>query len=74
MFATATEPLTIAVGNDKQWRAFCGLLGLPLLADDPRFSTGAKRTANRAEVTGLVEEALRLAEAYDGPSGVPVVS
>lgn len=57
-FVTATEPLTIAVGSDKQWRAFCALLNLRALADDPRFDVGAKRSANRDELKDLVETAL----------------
>ena len=57
-FVTATEPLTIAVGSGKQWRAFCDLLGLAALADDPRFDDGAKRSANRDELKDLVETAL----------------
>lgn len=57
-FATATESINIAVGNDKQWRAFCGLLGVPLAVEDPRFVTGADRSANRKELTELVESAL----------------
>ena len=71
MFVTATEPLTIAVGSDKQWRAFCDLLGLSALADDPRFSVGAKRSANRDQLKDLIEKALltRTAEEW-----VPIIT
>jgi crotonobetainyl-CoA:carnitine CoA-transferase CaiB-like acyl-CoA transferase len=58
MFVTATEPLTIAVGSEKQWRAFCDLLGLSALAVDPRFDVGSKRSANRDELKALLEAAL----------------
>ena len=57
-FHTATEPINIAVGNEKQWRAFCELLELPGTADDPRFSTGPRRTANRDELTRILEAVL----------------
>ncbi|WP_375400872.1 CaiB/BaiF CoA transferase family protein [uncultured Amnibacterium sp.] len=57
-FVTATEPLTIAVGSEKQWRAFCDLLDLSALADDPRFDVGAKRSTNRTELKDLIETAL----------------
>ncbi|GAA1964209.1 CaiB/BaiF CoA-transferase family protein [Microbacterium deminutum] len=57
-FRTATEPINIAVGNEKQWRAFCALLGMPDTADDPRFRTGPLRTANRGELTGILESVL----------------
>ncbi|MGF6834144.1 CoA:oxalate CoA-transferase [Paenarthrobacter sp. TE4293] len=58
MFATATESINIAVGSDKQWRAFCGLLGVPSAVEDPRFITGADRSANRDQLTELIESAL----------------
>jgi crotonobetainyl-CoA:carnitine CoA-transferase CaiB-like acyl-CoA transferase len=58
MFVTATVPLTIAVGSEKQWRAFCDLLGLSALAVDPRFDVGSKRSANRDELKALLEAAL----------------
>jgi CoA:oxalate CoA-transferase len=57
-FSTATEPLNIAVGNQKQWLAFCGLIGIPEATDDPRFDTGAHRSANRDALTQLTESAL----------------
>lgn len=58
-FQTATEPLNIAVGNDKQWHAFCNLLGLPGVVGDPRFGTGAHRSSNRNELRTMIESALK---------------
>lgn len=58
MFATATDSINIAVGNDKQWRAFCKLLGVPSAVEDPRFVSGADRSVNRDQLTELVEGAL----------------
>ena len=71
MFVTATEPLTIAVGSEKQWRAFCDLLDLSALADDPRFNVGAKRTLNRDELNNLIETALLTRPADEW---VPIIS
>lgn len=58
MFATATEPITIAVGNDRQWQLFFDALSLPGSVADPRFHTGALRSANRDALKNLVESAL----------------
>jgi crotonobetainyl-CoA:carnitine CoA-transferase CaiB-like acyl-CoA transferase len=38
--------VNIGVTNQKQWTAFCRVLGLPDLADDPRFATMTERLAN----------------------------
>jgi crotonobetainyl-CoA:carnitine CoA-transferase CaiB-like acyl-CoA transferase len=57
-FATATEPLNIAVANDRQWRAFCDLIGIPEALYDPRFDTGAQRSADRDALKELIESAL----------------
>ena len=71
MFATATESINIAVGSDKQWRAFCGLLGMPTAVEDPRFVTGADRSANRDQLTELIEAAL---SAKPAAEWVPLIS
>jgi CoA:oxalate CoA-transferase len=70
-FATATEPLNIAVGNDKQWRAFCDLIGIPQALEDSRFDTGAHRSANRDALKTLIESALSSKPAAEW---VPIIS
>lgn len=45
----------LAVGNDKQFRAFSEVIGLPELADDPRFATNMQRINNRHALCDLVE-------------------
>lgn len=70
-FATATDPINIAVGNDKQWQVFCGLLGIPDSAADPRFASGSKRTANRAALMELLTAALSKRPAAEW---VPIIS
>ncbi|RFA13214.1 CoA transferase [Subtercola boreus] len=57
-FRTATESLNIAVGNQKQWKSFCSILGIDAAVDDLRFVSGADRSLHRDELTALVEAAL----------------
>jgi CoA:oxalate CoA-transferase len=70
-FRTATEPLNIAVANEKQWQAFCLLIGISEALEDPRFDTGAHRSANRAELKQIVEAALSKRAADEW---VPIIS
>lgn len=46
--------IVVTVGNDGQYRALCQLLGVPHLAEDPRFATNANRVANRTELYELL--------------------
>jgi glutaryl-CoA transferase len=46
----------LAVGNDSQWRQFCEKVGKKEWADDPRFTTNARRVENRAELIPLLNE------------------
>jgi crotonobetainyl-CoA:carnitine CoA-transferase CaiB-like acyl-CoA transferase len=59
-FVTADGEIAVAVGSERQWPRFCRALGLPALADDPRFATNADRVANRVELIATL--AARLAE------------
>jgi crotonobetainyl-CoA:carnitine CoA-transferase CaiB-like acyl-CoA transferase len=54
-FETADRPIAVAVGNDKQFRAFSAAIGRPELADDSRFTTNPLRVANRDELCALLE-------------------
>src|SRR5947199_5580350 len=47
--------LIIAVGSEKLWRAFCGVLGLDI-AEDPRFLSNAARAEHREELNALLGE------------------
>ena len=58
-FDTADRPIAVAVGNDKQFRAFTAALGLPELADDPRFVTNPARVAHRDDLCALLIPALK---------------
>lgn len=57
-FDTADRPIAIAVGNDKQFRAFATAIGEPQLADDPRYRTNPDRVANRDTLCAVIETAL----------------
>ena len=46
-FATADGHLMLAIGNDRQFAAFCTVAGEPTLAADTRFATNAQRVAHR---------------------------
>lgn len=50
-FPTADRPISLAVGNDQQFRTMCAVLGRKDLQDDPRFNTNASRVAHRDELT-----------------------
>jgi formyl-CoA transferase len=54
LFATATRPIFLGVGNDGQVKKAFAVLGVPELGDDPRFSTMAGRNTNRAELTAIL--------------------
>lgn len=44
-------------GTDPTWPAFCKLVGVEHLANDPRFATDEARRQNRIEVGRLLDEA-----------------
>jgi crotonobetainyl-CoA:carnitine CoA-transferase CaiB-like acyl-CoA transferase len=54
-YPTADGHFILAVGNDRQFRAFCEFAGDPALAADARFATNALRVANRAECDARVK-------------------
>ena len=76
-FQTRTRDIAIGIGSDKLWRIFCPLLGLPELADDPRFVTNAARNANRPSLIAALQEAF-LVKTYEEweavllPAGIPM--
>ncbi len=55
----------IAVGNDRQFRSLCELLGRPELADDARFALNSDRADNRDELQPLLEAELATWKADD---------
>jgi crotonobetainyl-CoA:carnitine CoA-transferase CaiB-like acyl-CoA transferase len=68
----------IAVVSEANWRALCGAIGLPQLADDPRFRQNPDRVANRGALIPELEHSfetqaaaawLQILEAAGVPSG-----
>jgi len=57
-YATATVPLFLAVGNNRQFAILCRILGIPQVAEDPRFASNADRNANRDALKAALEGAL----------------
>ena len=49
----------LAIGNDAQFRRCCDVVGLPGLADDPRFATNAARVAHRDALVPVLAERFR---------------
>src|SRR5258706_4179155 len=76
-FRTRTRDIAIGIGSDKLWRMCCPLLGRADLADDPRFVTNAKRSANRPALIDTLQETF-LTRTYEEwaallvPAGVPM--
>jgi crotonobetainyl-CoA:carnitine CoA-transferase CaiB-like acyl-CoA transferase len=58
-FRTADQEMIIAVANDGQFRNLCRVLGVPELADDPRFLRNGDRTVHRTELRPLLARRLR---------------
>ncbi len=54
-FATKDGHLMLAVGNDRQFAAFCEAAGRQGLSRDRRFATNAARVENRASLIPQVE-------------------
>jgi crotonobetainyl-CoA:carnitine CoA-transferase CaiB-like acyl-CoA transferase len=54
-FACADGDILIALGNDRQFAKLCEVLGLPELADDPRFAASAARSDNREALFAAIK-------------------
>ena len=77
-FETADGEIAVAVGSERQWPRVCVALGLPALADDPRYATNGDRVDRRAELRPTLAERfqerttaewLATLEAADIPAG-----
>jgi crotonobetainyl-CoA:carnitine CoA-transferase CaiB-like acyl-CoA transferase len=55
---TADREMIVAAANDRQFRKLCDVLGIPEVADDPRFARNRDRTANRAQLKPILVERL----------------
>lgn len=77
-FETADGEIAVAVGSERQWPRVCVALGLPALADDPRYATNGDRVERRSELRPTLaerflertsDEWLAALEAADIPAG-----
>lgn len=58
-FETSDGYLMLGVGNDAQWRRFCGAIQSEALMNDPRFITNAARVSNFNETVQTVGKIMR---------------
>ena len=57
-FATSDGEIAVAVGSERQWPRFCAAIGVPDLAEDPRFASNGDRVTARATLRPLIAERL----------------
>jgi len=57
-FATATAPIFLAVGNDRQFATLCSEIGRPDLPVEARFARNRDRNINRDALKAELENAL----------------
>ncbi|MFC9833301.1 CaiB/BaiF CoA transferase family protein [Rhodococcus sp. NPDC127530] len=55
---TADGDIVLAIGNDRQFRTLCDVIGAPELAADPRFATPPDRSHNRSALRPILQELL----------------
>ena len=77
IFETADRPICIAAGNDRLFVKLAQAMGHPEWADDPRFSDGRKRAADRETLVSVMQPVLLERTRRDwlgiiGEAGVPV--
>ena len=53
-FETQDGAIAVAVGSERQWQRLCVAIGLPELAEDPRFATNGGRVERRRELRELL--------------------
>jgi crotonobetainyl-CoA:carnitine CoA-transferase CaiB-like acyl-CoA transferase len=53
-FPTADRELAIAIGNDRMWRRFCEVIGLPELGTEPELADNAGRRRQRGRLVAAV--------------------
>lgn len=53
-YSASDGHFNLAVANDAHFRLFCGVIGRPALADEPRFATNAARVEHRQALQAVV--------------------
>lgn len=59
VYKTATQPLFLTVGNNRQFAKLCTELGFIELIEDPRFTDNGARLANRNALREALEDAMK---------------
>ena len=57
-FATATDPIFLAVGNNRQFEILCRIIGRPDLPQNPLFASNGERNVNRDALKVELEQGL----------------
>ncbi|MGR4869447.1 CaiB/BaiF CoA transferase family protein [Variovorax sp. LARHSF232] len=60
---TGTDPIFLAVGNDRQFASLCQCIGVPALAENPLYADARSRSVNRDRLKMQLEAALA---SFDG--------
>ena len=55
-FQAADAWINVGVGNERQWRSLCAVVGKPEWVDDARFAANGARVQHREELVPLLEE------------------
>ncbi|MGE4044442.1 MAG: CaiB/BaiF CoA transferase family protein [Acetobacteraceae bacterium] len=76
IFETADRPICIAAGNDRLFVKLARAMGYPEWCEDPRFSDGRKRAANRLALVEAMQPVLSTRTRQEwigiiGEAGVP---
>ncbi|MCX2741776.1 CaiB/BaiF CoA transferase family protein [Pontibacter anaerobius] len=50
------KQLVLAIGDDRQFRRLCAVLGAERMADDPKYKTNYERVRHRQEVNGKLRQ------------------
>jgi crotonobetainyl-CoA:carnitine CoA-transferase CaiB-like acyl-CoA transferase len=58
-YATKDGHIIMAVANDRQFKEYCAIIGLPQLAEDERFRLNRGRVVNRGELIPLLVEPMK---------------
>jgi crotonobetainyl-CoA:carnitine CoA-transferase CaiB-like acyl-CoA transferase len=65
VFAGRDRSFAIAVGSEKLWSAFCGIIGRPDLESHPDYATNPLRVQHRPELEKILAEIFRYRTAAD---------
>lgn len=64
-FACADGEILVALGNDRQFRSFCGLIGREDLTEDERFTSNSGRSTNRGVLIEEMQKTIRAWKSAD---------